>query len=184
MMNQYGVRVREQWTRHAPTRLAALEDPEGFFTDLGAQIAAEVSDLTNRLENSPALTLETRPSSGQTYLQEISRRMTAHRIAEEVVMNQHLAWLGDPSLPLDQAREEWEQTRPADESLVAWAERAQDSLYPMYSTAEIENKAIEWAVPTEFLTRLLEAEIPGAYMEANREVLAEAATIRFLREVH
>lgn len=183
-MNHYAIRVREHWTLHAPERVAELEDPERFFGDLGAQIAAEVSDLASRLEQNPALTVEMRRSSGQTYLQDASRRMTARRIAEEVVMNQHLAWAGDPSLPLDQAREEWEQTRPADENLIAWAERAQDSPYPMHSTAELEDKATEWALPTEFLTGLLEAEIPRAYLEANREVLAEAATIRFLREVH
>lgn len=183
-MNQYGMRLREQWARRAPARLAALEDPEGFFTDLGAQIAAEVSDLAGRLENSPALMVEMRRSSGQTYLQDISRRMTARKIAEEVVMNQQLGWLGDPSLPLDQAREEWEQTRSADENLIAWAERAQDSPYPMFSTAELEDKASQWAVPVEFLNGLLAAEIPRQYLEANRELLAEAATIRFLREVH
>ena len=108
--------------------------------------------------------------------------MTARRIAEEVVMNQ-LAWVHNPSLPLDQAREEWEQTRPADENLIAWAERAQDSPYPTFSTAELEDKATEWALPTEFLEELLAAEVPRQYMEANAEVLAEAATIRFLREV-
>lgn len=183
-MNHYAIRVREHWTQHAPERVAELEDPERFFGDLGAQIAAEVSDLAGRLEQNPALSVEMRRSSGQTYLQDASRRMTARRIAEEVVMNQHLTWAGDPSLPLDQAREEWEQTRPADENLIAWAERAQDSPYPMHSTAELEDKATEWALPTEFLTGLLEAEIPRAYLEANREVLAEAATIRFLREVH
>lgn len=181
-MNQYGTRALEHWRRYAPDRVAALESPEAFFTDLGAEIAGEVSDLSARLENNPALLLEMRRSSRQDYLREAAVKMTARRIAEEVVMNQ-LAWVHNPSLPLDQAREEWEQTRPADENLIAWAERAQDSPYPTFSTAELEDKATEWALPTEFLEELLAAEVPRQYMEANAEVLAEAATIRFLREV-
>lgn len=181
-MNQYGRRALEHWRRYAPERVAALESPEAFFTDLGAEIAGQVSELAARLESSPALMLEMTRFSEQTYLQDVARRMTARRIAEEVVMNQ-LAWVHDPSLPLDQAREEWEQTRPADENLIAWAERAQGSPDPMFSSAELEDKAKEWALPAEFLEGLLEAEVPRAYMEANQEVLAEAATIRFLREV-
>lgn len=182
-MNQYAARVRELWARHAPDRLAAVENPEEFFSDLGLQIQGQVSDLAARLELNPAWMLEMARSSGQTYLQDVSRRMTARRVAEEVVMDQQLAWVHDPGLPLAQAREEWEQTRPADENLIAWAERAQDAPYPMFSTAELEDKAQEWAVPVEFLEGLLAAEIPRQYLEANQAVLEESATIRFLREV-
>lgn len=181
-MNQYGARALEHWTRYAPDLVAALEDRKAFFTDLGAEIAGQVSDLAARLEASPALLLEMTRSSEQNYVKDVARRMTARRIAEEVVMNQ-LAWVHDPSLPLDQAREEWEQTRPSDENLIAWAERAQDSPYPMFSTAELEDKATEWALPVGFLEDLLAAEIPRQYLEAHAEMLAEAATIRFLREV-
>jgi hypothetical protein len=181
-MNRYGARVREHWTKHAPNRLADLENPEQFFTDLGAEIQGQVSDLAAKLENNPAWMLEMGRSSAQTYLQDVARRTTARRIAEEVVMNQ-LAWISDPSLPLDQAREEWEQTRPSDENLVTWAERMQDAPDLMPSTVELEDKAKEWAVPVEFLEGLVEAEIPRQYLESNRALLAEAATIRFLREV-
>lgn len=183
-MNQYATRVRELWARHAPNQLAELEDPEKFFTTLGMEIQGQVADLAARLERNPAWMLEKTPSSGQTYLQDVSRRMTARRVAQEVVMSQQLAWIHDPSLPLAQAREEWEQTRPADENLITWAQRAQDAPYPMFSTAELEDKATEWALPVQFLEGLLEAEIPRDYLEANRAVLEEAATIRFLREVH
>ncbi|MFT4082110.1 MAG: hypothetical protein QM638_05960 [Nocardioides sp.] len=181
-MNKYAARAREHWEKHAPRRLANLENPEAFFTDLGLEIQGQVSDLAYRLERNPALMLELTRSSEQTYLQDVARRTTARRIAEEVVMNQ-LAWVSDPSLPLGQAREEWEQTRPSDENLVAWAERMQDSPYPVHSTVELEDKAREWAVPMEFLEGLVAAEIPRQYMEANRALLEEAATIRFLREV-
>ena len=97
--------------------------------------------------------------------------------------DRQLTWIHDPALPIEQAREEWDQTRPMDEALIAWAERMQDSPYPVYSTAELEDKAEEWAVPLRFLEELIEAEIPEQYARANQAVLAEAANIRFLREV-
>ena len=67
-MNQYGTRALEHWRRYAPDRVAALDSPEAFFTDLGAEIAGEVSDLSARLENNPALLLEMTRSSRQDYL--------------------------------------------------------------------------------------------------------------------
>jgi len=94
-----------------------------------------------------------------------------------------LVWINDPELPLDQAREEWEQTRPSDENLVSWAERMQDSPDLMPSSADLEQMALEWAVPVEFLEGLVSSEPPREYLRANQAVLTEAATIRFLREL-
>ena len=96
---------------------------------------------------------------------------------------QQLVWTTDPELPLDEAREEWDQTRPSDENLILWADRMQDSPYPTMSTAEIEQMAVDWALPVEFLHALLQADSPRTYLEQHRAVLRESATLRFLREV-
>jgi hypothetical protein len=173
-MNRYGMVAMAHWRRYAPTRLAALDDPEAFFTDLGNQVAAQVSDL--------AAILGTEGSSEQTYWQQVARMVSARQLAEEVVMG-NLVWVHDPELPLDQAREEWEQTRPSDESLVTWAERMQDAPDLMPSTAELEDMAQEWALPVKFLQEMVASEPPRDYWRANQGVLAEAATIRFLREL-
>jgi hypothetical protein len=42
-MNSYGHLAQAAWTRHAPGKVAALEDPEAFFTELGEQIEDQVS---------------------------------------------------------------------------------------------------------------------------------------------
>ena len=97
-------------------------------------------------------------------------------------MNQ-LAWISDPSLPLDQAREEWEQTRPSDENLILWAERMQDCPDSMLSSVELEELAKKWALSVEFLLELVATEPPREYMRANQATLSEAATIRFFREL-
>lgn len=173
-MNRYGRLAREHWMTHAPSRTAALPDPEEFFTGLGVLVQGQVSDLTWRLAGpDPA---------GETYLQKVARLATARRQAEEIVMRQ-LVWATDPELPLDQAREEWEQTRPSDENLILWADRMQDSPYPVMSTDEIEQMAADWALPVEFLHGMLEADSPRAYVEQHRPTVEEAATLRFLHEV-
>lgn len=182
-MNKYGTRALEHWRAHAPQRLARIENPARFFTDLGLEAQGQITELAQQIESSPALMLATTGSSRETYLQEVARRTTALRIADEVVMNQ-LAWTHDPALPLAEAREEWNQTTPNDENLIMWAERMQDAPDLLPSTVDLEQKAKDWAVPVWFLEGLVEAEIPRRYLEAHQSLLAEAATIRFLREVH
>lgn len=184
-MNHYGRKAREHWAQHDPQRLAQIEDQETFFTDLGEQIATQISLLASQLESRRFGPLAMAGSSRENgrYLQEVSRRMTARRIAEEVVMDE-LVWMHDPSLSIDEAREEWEQTRPADSNLISWAERIQDAPDLAPATVELEQKAKDWALPVWFLEGLIAAEIPGQYARAHQSVLEEAASVRFLREVH
>lgn len=183
-MNQYGRKAQEHWSVHAPNRIEEMDDPEAFFTRLGLEISGQINDLARHLEANPELTVATVRSSRENgrYLQEVARRMTARRIAEEVVMNQ-MVWIHDPSLPLDEARQEWEETRASDESLISWAERIQDAPDLMPATVDLEEKAKDWAVPVWFLEGLAMAEIPGQYAREHQEILTEAANVRFLREV-
>ena len=125
-MNKYGAQAMAHWKTHAPQRFQNLDDPTRFFTDLGQEAQGQISELARQIETTPASVLAQTASSEQTYLQDVARRMTALRIAEEVVMQQ-LAWVSDPSLPLDEARQEWNQTTPNDENLIMWAERMQDA---------------------------------------------------------
>lgn len=177
MVNRYAATAREHWERYAPSRVAALPDPTAFFNDLGAEVEAQVNDLGASLAS-----MTTQPCSTESYLEKVARLQTARRIAEEVVMAE-LVWIRDPELPLDQAREEWEQTRPTDENLIAWAERIQNFPDSMPSTDELEQLAQTWALSVEFLEELATTEPPREYMRANQPALAEAANIRFLREL-
>ena len=182
-MNKYGMQAMRHWKTHAPQRFQLIENPTRFFTELGLEAQGQITELARQIETTPASVLAKTASSEQTYLQDVAHRMTALRIAEEVVMQQ-LAWVSDPSLPLDEARQEWNQTTPNDENLIMWAERMQDSPDLMPATIDLEQKAKDWAVPVWFLEGLVAAEIPRRYLEEQQSLLAEAATIRFLREVH
>ena len=98
-----------------------------------------------------------------------------------------LVWIKDPELPLDQAREEWEQTRPSDENLITWAERIQDHPDSMPSTAELEDMARTWALSVNFLLELAGSEPPegvhagqpgGAFRGGEHPLPARAAPSR------
>jgi hypothetical protein len=49
-MNRYGALAREHWEKYAPSRVAALEDPEEFFAQMGEQIQGQVDSLSSQLE--------------------------------------------------------------------------------------------------------------------------------------
>lgn len=173
-MNRYGMLAMRHWEQHAPSRVAAMADREGFFTDLGAQVEAQVVELTRRLEAAPV--------GGETYPQAVSRLTSARMRAEEVVLAE-LVWIATPELPLTEAREEWEATRTPDLWLASWAERMQDTPETEPGTDEVEELAQSWAVTPELLYGLLQAETPSQFLTDNAGVLTEAANIRFLRQL-
>ncbi|GAB6857529.1 hypothetical protein [Microbacterium xylanilyticum] len=173
-MNKYGQMALTHWQATDPSRVAELSDPAAFFEAMGLEMQTQVTNLASILAGSDR--------QGETFLQKVTRLTAARKQAEEVVMSQ-LAWIIDPSLPLDQAREEWEQTRPSDENLILWAERMQDCPDSMPSSVELEELAKNWALSVEFLLELVATEPPREYMRANQATLAEAATIRFFREL-
>lgn len=173
-MNGYARTAMRHWRQFAPRRVAAMGDPIGFFTDLGEQVQSQVTDLARLLAGADP--------ARETYSQKVARLQTARRIAEEVVMTR-MVWVQAPELPLSEAREEWDQTRASDEGLIMWAERIQDSPDLMPSSIELEQMAKTWAVTPEFLLELAAAEIPRRFLAENQPTMAEAASIRFLREV-
>jgi len=174
-MNHYGMIAQRHWERYAPSPVAGLPDPTAFFTELGLEVQAQVDALMASLAGLDC--------TEETYLEKVARLQTARSTAEEIVMAE-LVWIKDPELALDQAREEWEQTRPSDENLISWAERNQDHPDSMPATAELEDMARTWALSVNFLSELAGSEPPREYMRANQAALSEAASIRFLRELH
>lgn len=86
-MNRYGTVARQHWTQVDPYRVAAIDDPETFFRDLGEQVEIRVQGLAD------ALAGPDRP--GETYLEKVGRLNMARLQAEEATMTE-LVWLGEP----------------------------------------------------------------------------------------
>lgn len=77
-MNRYGLMARQHWQTWLPSRYARIDDPEGFFTDLGRQVAERVDQL--------ALQLAGDDQPGEGYLGKAGRLGQARRQAEEIVL--------------------------------------------------------------------------------------------------
>lgn len=79
-MNKYGLLAREHWSRHAPSRYAALEDPEQYFTELGETAAAQIEQMTVSLERSLPTDLE--------YLDRVAQLRAIQKQAEDAVLSE------------------------------------------------------------------------------------------------
>jgi hypothetical protein len=77
-MNRYGLMARQHWATWLPSRYAQIEDPEGFFTDLGRQVAERIDQL--------ALQVAGDDQPGEGYLGKAGRLGQARRQAEEIVL--------------------------------------------------------------------------------------------------
>lgn len=81
-MNRYGTTAREHWQTHRPTEYAQIPDPIEFFTNLGEQMAARITQL--------GLALAGDDPGGEAFLDKVGRLNMARLQAEEQVMRETL----------------------------------------------------------------------------------------------
>jgi hypothetical protein len=81
-MNRYGSRAQEYWQTYLPMRYAAIDDPVGYFTTLGEQMATQINTLS--------LSLAGDDPTGEGYLAKVGRLRMARLQAEEQVIRESL----------------------------------------------------------------------------------------------
>ena len=86
------------WQEFDPARFQAIEDPQEFFTTLGAEVEQEIETLAAALAGPDRV--------GETYLEKVGRLNMARLQAEEAVLSQ-LIWISEP-----QADEETQEPDP------------------------------------------------------------------------
>jgi hypothetical protein len=77
-VNRYGLIAQRYWTTYLPSRVAALPDPERFFTDVGEEIVEMVLSLEDDLAG-PDI-------PGEEYLAKVGRLRNGRKRAEEVAL--------------------------------------------------------------------------------------------------
>lgn len=82
IMNKYGQEALNNWETLAPSKLAAIANPEEYFQELGEQAANQVLDLMMELAG-PDL-------DGETYFQKVGRLQQAKLAAQEIVSKELL----------------------------------------------------------------------------------------------
>ena len=77
-MNRYRQMARKHWARWLPAQYAAIEDPTGFFSDLGNQAGQRIDQLADQLAGDGP--------PGEDYLAKAGRLGQARIQAEEIVL--------------------------------------------------------------------------------------------------
>lgn len=168
-MNHYGQRVRDHWEQHRPEALAALEDPERFFTEAGEELATTIATLSAQLAG-PDL-------PGEMYLEKVARLRNAKATATEI------AWAQSGLLQVEASREEWESdTQQTLLGLQEWAWRMQAQLEGLEQTTfSFEEIAAEYLLPVPFLKALVAAASPYEFLNepGNRAVWDQSVEARW-----
>lgn len=79
-MNRYGRQAMQHWTQIDPERVAAIANPEAFFTQLGKEVMQQI-DLRARA-------LEGHDLPGESYLEKVGRLNMARFTAEGEVLRE------------------------------------------------------------------------------------------------
>lgn len=168
-MNHYGQRIRAHWEQHRPESLAALEDPEGFFTEAGEQLATMITTL------SAQLAAPERP--GELCSEKIARLRDAQVTATEIALQQ------SGLLQVEMTREEWEiEAAETFLGLQEWAGRMQAQLEGRaQATFSFEEASADYLLPVAFLEALVAAASPDEFLNVpeNRTIWEQSVEARW-----
>ena len=89
-MNQYAAMAERHWRRWLPSRVAAMDDPSSFFSNLGEEVAAQIEDLTADLAGDDP--------PGETFMQKVGRLNMARLRAEEMVLPEMVLLPPEPGM--------------------------------------------------------------------------------------
>ena len=92
-MNQYAAMAERHWRRWLPSRVAAMNDPDSFFSELGQEVAERIEELTDELAGDDP--------PGETYLDKVGRLNMARLRAEEMVLADTVLLPPEPGLEED-----------------------------------------------------------------------------------
>lgn len=161
-MNHYGQIALECWITVAPSHVAALENPEEFFTKLGERVLAHVKERSVRFHESAP--------QNENEVAKAVRIAADWKLAEELVVRELV------QIPRELARvserAKVEVTRLMDKRLLEWVRNIQE-LGKEPSTDELETWSIVWSLSAGLLRQLLEAGHPGQLVESNAKELQE-----------
>ena len=173
VMNQYAVMLQEHWRSARPGAFAELEDPVGFFTRAGEEIAVAIAELT------PGLAGLDLP--GEDTLAKAARLANARASAIEMVLTDSGLWG-----PGELSREEWEgSTQDHVDALIEWAWRMQDQLAGEEQFGlSFEDASTRFLLPVSFLEQLVAAGSPRMFLSLPESwaVWEASVELRWMRD--
>lgn len=94
MSLKYARMAEQHWRRWRPTQVAQMPDPSSFFSELGAQAASQINDLTFDLAGDDP--------PDETYMRKLGRLQMARIRAEEMVLPELILVEPEPGLQEDE----------------------------------------------------------------------------------
>jgi hypothetical protein len=79
-MTEYGAMARRYWQQWLPQRYAAIEDPDAFFDELGAEVTREIGELWGQM------TAEAGNPPGEGFMDRVGRLNAIRKQAEEIIL--------------------------------------------------------------------------------------------------
>lgn len=92
-MNRYGAMAERHWRRWLPSRVAAMDDPSSFFSELGEEAGSRIQDLTMELAGDDP--------PDETYMAKLGRLNMARVRAEEIVLPEMVLLPPEPGMEED-----------------------------------------------------------------------------------
>ena len=117
-MNQYGEIARRHWARWLPTRYAAIEDPDSFFSEIGSLAEEKISSL--------AVELAGDDQPGEEYLNKVGRLGEARHRAEQIVLTEDILLPPEPGADPDEEEADQRNPGPAQGLAVLYEDDLQD----------------------------------------------------------
>lgn len=82
-MNHYGALMYRHYEKHRPQELAAMEDPERFFHDLGEDMMSQIATLEFQIAGGSY-------APGQSFPERVAQLNEAKMAAESEVLRLHM----------------------------------------------------------------------------------------------
>lgn len=167
-MNHYATMIRDRWIAMAPANYAAIPNEEQFFEELGETMLTTVDRLSTHLALTPA---------SEDYLEQVGHLTMAKKQAEEIALSE-VPW---PTVEMtsDEAREEWESTRPQESGLAEWMH----SLDRPLMEHELQDLSASWMLPVEFLQAMSTSTSPMTYLDSHSAEISKSQQLRYSRDL-
>lgn len=164
-MNKYALIAQEHWQKHAPTRYAALENPEEFFEELGESAAVQIDQVASSLERQLPQDLP--------YLERVGQMQAIRLQAEETVLTDLVYSVESESTSLAAELEEMLSDLPTPAAIQA----AIDQLHEEAADQSEQEGFSTSSMTSDQTARLqrLEALLPLVTMDEDPEQMPEPA---------
>lgn len=162
-MNKYALIAQDHWQKHAPSRYAALEDPETFFEELGESAAVQIEQV--------AAALERQLPKDLPYLERVGQMQAIRLQAEEAVLSDLVYSTPSESTTLVAELEEMLGDLPDPNAILVTIEQLREAAELQ---AETEGSSTSMLSEQQSRIEQLEALLPLVTLQAEPDEMDEA----------